>query len=394
MKILRKVNNLPFIFYKKNDIINYKVKKALNSKVVIMRTILGQYNEAIVYGNILEDEAAQQIEGLMNEEYVAGSKIRIMPDVHAGAGCTIGFTMTLDGKVCPNLVGVDIGCGMLTIQLDGDVDPAALDAAAHSVPSGFSVWEYPQDEFDLSVLRCYEYLNNVERLACSLGTLGGGNHFIEGNYSASGVPYLVIHSGSRNLGHQVARYYQSVAVEQSNVLDNSHAYLEGSAYEDYLHDIDIVQKWAVKNRMLIAQHIMSDLDVKMVNYFETIHNYIDVENGILRKGAVSARYGEQLLIPMNMRDGSLLCFGKGNAEWNYSAPHGAGRLMSRGQAKRELNMEEFEASMVNVYSTSVVVETIDEAPMAYKPMEEIIDAIEPTVEIIDRLIPFFNFKAH
>ena len=167
MKILRKIINLPFIFYKKNDIINYKVKKELKSKVVIMRTILGQYNEAIVYGNILEEEAAQQIEGLMNEEYVAGSKIRIMPDVHAGAGCTIGFTMTLDGKVCPNLVGVDIGCGMLTIQLDGDVDPAALDAAAHSVPSGFSVWEYPQDEFDLSILRCYEYLNNVERLACS-----------------------------------------------------------------------------------------------------------------------------------------------------------------------------------------------------------------------------------
>ena len=359
-----------------------------------MRTILGQFNEAIVYGNILEDEAAQQIEGLMNEEYVAGSKIRIMPDVHAGAGCTIGFTMTLDGKVCPNLVGVDIGCGMLTIQLDKYVDPVPLDDAARSVPSGFSVWEYPQDEFDLSVLKCYEHLNNVERLACSLGTLGGGNHFIEGSYSIAGVPYLVIHSGSRNLGHQVARYYQSVAIEQSNVLDNSHAYLEGSAYEDYLHDIAIVQKWAVKNRMLIAQHIMSDLGVKMVNYFETIHNYIDVENGILRKGAVSARCGEQLLIPMNMRDGSLLCVGKGNAEWNYSAPHGAGRLMSRGQAKRELNMEEFEASMANVYSTSVVAETIDEAPMAYKPMEEIVEAIEPTVEIIDRLIPFFNFKAH
>lgn len=359
-----------------------------------MRTILGQYNEAIVYGNILEDEAAQQIEGLMNEEYVAGSRIRIMPDVHAGAGCTIGFTMTLDGRVCPNLVGVDIGCGMLTIQLDRDVDPVALDAAAHSIPSGFSVWEYPQDEFDLSVLRCYEHLNNVERLACSLGTLGGGNHFIEGNYSASGVPYLVIHSGSRNLGHQVARYYQSVAMEQSNVLDQSHAYLTDSAYEDYLHDIDIVQRWAVRNRMLMAQHIMFDLEVRMVNCFETIHNYIDVENGILRKGAVSAGFGEMLLIPINMRDGSLLCIGKGNAEWNYSAPHGAGRLMSRGQARRELNMEDFRESMANVYTTSVMVETIDEAPMAYKPMEEIMGAIEPTVEIVDRLIPFFNFKAH
>ena len=392
-----------------------------------MLEIKGKINTAICYAKVVEDEAIEQIRRMCDYEFTAGSKIRIMPDVHAGKGCTIGTTMTITDKAVPNVVGVDIGCGMYTAELGkAEIDLSKIDEAAHYIPSGRNVWDGRYERFDLTGLRCYRHLEQAKRLERSLGTLGGGNHFIEVDYSERNHRYyLVIHSGSRKLGGDVCKHYQNLAantesdraIEVRNTIarlkaegrerdiqeaiknisipgkDKELAHLSGGDFHDYINDMAIVQRFAVLNRATMAAIIINGMEFTEVNRFETIHNYIDFSRMILRKGAVSAELGEKLLIPINMRDGSLICVGKGNPDWNYSAPHGAGRLMSRSKAKELLSMEEYQESMNGIYTTSVSRATIDEAPQAYKSMEEIKNAITDTVEIIDTIKPIYNFKA-
>lgn len=385
-------------------------------------------NVTKVYAKTFEDEANNQVEKMANYEPYLNSKIRIMPDAHAGKGCVIGTTMTLDVAVTPNLVGVDIGCGMLAAYITvNDIDLKKLDEVIRKyVPSGFSVHETPISCFDLQPLYCYPAIDNKDTyIQQSLGTLGGGNHFIEINKTSDGRILIVIHSGSRNLGVQVCNYYQKLAVDtlsnnndvktvieklksegrekeiqselkkiKPNVVDKELAHLEGLYFEQYIHDMNIVQQYASMNRHLILNTICEKMGLFTWYYIETIHNYIDIENMILRKGAVSAQEGEILIIPMNMRDGSLICIGKGNSDWNYSAPHGAGRLMSRAKAKESISMQDFKDTMSDVYTTSVCEETIDEAPQAYKSAEEIMSLIGDTADIIDVVKPIYNFKAN
>lgn len=400
-----------------------------------MIEIIGKYNTAKCYTNELEDGACEQIKAICNEEAFAASKIRIMPDVHAGKGCTIGTTMTIVDKVVPNMVGVDIGCGMYTVSLGKvNIDFEKFDRAAHFIPCGRSVWEGRQERFDLTALRCYRNLKDTRRLERSLGTLGGGNHFIEIDADTDGNKYLILHSGSRNLGTQVAAYYQGVAValnlgkeeyfqkrddiirtykkegrrseiqaalkalsneweEKVPTMPRELCYLYGSFMEDYLYDINICQQFARRNREKMAEILLEKTELPSGRAFHTVHNYIDMEEMILRKGAVSAKAGEQLLIPINMRDGSLICIGRGNRDWNNSAPHGAGRLMSRSIAFERLTLEEYTAQMAGIYSTCVNSSTLDESPMAYKNMAEIVENIEPTAEIIAHIKPIYNFKA-
>ena len=400
-----------------------------------MLEIKGKINTAICYAAVIEDEAIEQIRRMCDYPFTEGSKIRIMPDVHAGKGCTIGTTMTVTDMAVPNVVGVDIGCGMYTVELGKeDIDFERFDEAAHYIPSGRNIWEGRQERFDLTELRCYRSLKNTRWLERSLGTLGGGNHFIEIDESADGTKYLVIHSGSRNLGKQVAELYQQLAVDlhkgigeyleareeiirtykeqgrkneiqealsklkwqKENVepdMPNDLCYLSGKYLEDYLHDVVICQRFARRNREKMAEVLLERTGLSGNNAFHTIHNYIDTEEMILRKGAIAAHKGEKVLIPINMRDGSVLAVGKGNPEWNYSAPHGAGRIMSRTKAKNMLSMEEYTETMKGVYTTSVNESTLDEAPMAYKSLEDIIDVIRDAVEIIDVMKPIYNFKA-
>ena len=400
-----------------------------------MIEIIGQYNTAKCFTGQLEDGAREQIKSVCDTEAFASSKIRIMPDVHAGKGCTIGTTMTITDKIVPSMVGVDIGCGMYTVYLGQiEVDFEKIDEAAHYIPCGRNVWDGRQERFDLTQLRCYRNLKDTKRLERSLGTLGGGNHFIEIDVDENGEKYLVIHSGSRNLGTQVAEFYQQIAVDlnlgkedyfkkrdeiiatykaegrrseiqdtlkkmakeweaKEPTLPRDLCYLYGSFMDDYLHDVDICQKFAERNRAKMAEIILERTGMVAIDAFQTIHNYIDVAEMILRKGSVSAKDGEKLLIPINMRDGSLICIGKGNEDWNYSAPHGAGRLMSRSAAFERLTMAEYEAEMAGIYSTCVVPDTLDESPMAYKSMDEIVENIEPTAEIACRIKPIYNFKA-
>lgn len=400
-----------------------------------MLEIKGTINKAICYANIIEDEAVEQIRRMCDYPLSEGSRIRIMPDVHAGKGCTIGTTMTVHDKVCPNIVGVDIGCGMYTVKLlDRNLNFEEIDEAAHFIPSGMNVWNGRQEYFDLTELKCYRSLKDSRKLERSLGTLGGGNHFIEVDVSKDGEYYLVIHSGSRNLGKQVAEIYQQLAIDlhkgmedffiqqkeiirtykeagrrdeiQSALKDLRKNYvtheidapmdlcwLYGDFLEDYLHDVDICQKFAKRNRELIAEIILKRTGMTPAESFHTIHNYIDIEEMIIRKGAIAAHKGKKVLIPINMRDGAVLALGKGNLEWNFSAPHGAGRVMSRTKAKNILNMDEYTASMEGVYTTSVNVNTLDEAPMAYKSLEDIVDVIKDSVDIIDIIKPVYNFKA-
>ena len=400
-----------------------------------MIEIVGKFNTAICYTDTLEPTAYSQIETVCNEEAFANSKIRIMPDVHAGKGCTIGTTMTIVDKVVPNMVGVDVGCGMYTVNLGKvEIDLEKFDEAAHYIPCGRNVWEGRQERFDLTRLRCYRNLKDTKRLERSLGTLGGGNHFIEIDADEEGNKYLIIHSGSRNLGTQVAEYYQRIAIDlnlgkeeyfkkreeiirtykeqgrrseiQSTLkqmekeweakeptIPRELCFLYGSFMEDYLHDINICQEFAKRNREKMAEILLGKTGLCDLGSFQTIHNYIDVNEKILRKGSVSAKSGEKLLIPINMRDGSLICVGKGNDEWNQSAPHGAGRLMSRTAAFERLTMEEYEKQMAGIYTTCVNSATLDESPMAYKNMDEIVANIEPTAEIIARIKPIYNFKA-
>lgn len=381
-----------------------------------MFEIKGKVSSATVFAAVVEEMAIEQIRRMCDHKFTKGSNIRIMPDVHAGKGCTIGTTMTVIDKVVPNIVGVDIGCGMYTVNLgDEELDYEKIDEAAHYIPSGMNVWESSCEQFDLERLKCYQELTNRDRLRRSLGTLGGGNHFIEIEEAADRTKYLVIHSGSRNLGKQVADYYQKVAIELnranegqgeiqsaleelrgaegSPAVTEDLCYLYGSYLEDYLHDIEICQDFARRNREVMAKIIVDWVELTGAGGFHTIHNYIDIKEMILRKGAIAAHKGEKVLIPINMRDGSILAYGKGNANWNYSAPHGAGRLMSRSRAKADLDMEEYRRSMEGIYTTSVNYATLDEAPMAYKSLDDIIDVIKDSVDIIDVMKPVYNFKA-
>lgn len=400
-----------------------------------MKIVEGKFNSAKVFTNVVEEGALAQIKTLCDQEFTKQSKIRVMPDVHAGAGCTIGTTMTIVDKVVPNLVGVDIGCGMETVEIkNSHIEVQKLDKLIYDrIPSGFNIRDTAHrynSEIDLEQLKCKEEAKiNLDRAERSLGTLGGGNHFIEVGKDEDGKIYLVIHSGSRHLGLQVAEFYQEQAYKSLNGNSNidvmklikelkstgreheiqksveelkkqsstdipkALAYVSGQLLEDYIHDMKIIQKFAMLNRKAMMDEIIKGMKLKVVDEFTTIHNYIDTENMILRKGAVSAQAGEKLLIPINMRDGSLICIGKGNADWNYSAPHGAGRLMSRTQAKSMYTLSEFKKEMKGIYTTSVNSETLDECPMVYKGMEDIVDNIGETAEIVKIVKPIYNFKA-
>lgn len=398
-----------------------------------MLEVSGKFNTAKIFTDVVDETSIAQVIELCNQEFCAGSRIRLMPDIHAGAGCTIGTTMTIKDKVCPNLVGVDIGCGMETIRIaENDIDLEKLDRIIYErVPSGFSIrveeHKYSR-EIELSELRCVNHVD-IERAKKSLGTLGGGNHFIEADSDDDWNIYIVVHSGSRHLGLEVAKYYQEAGYKALCEADNgglqkivqdlkaqgrqseisnaikeykaTHqtkipkqlAYVSGKLFDDYIHDMRLVQKFAELNRKAMMDEIVNVMGFTVVEQFTTIHNYIDTDAMILRKGAVSAKNGEKLLIPINMRDGSLICIGKGNKDWNYSAPHGAGRLMSRASAKESFTVAEFEKQMEGIYTTSVNSSTLDECPMAYKSMEAIVGNIEPTAEILKIIKPIYNFKA-
>ena len=366
-----------------------------------MTDLQGKYNTAKVFTDTAESSAITQIEHLLNQEFISGSKIRVMPDAHAGMGCTIGTTMTITDKIVPNLVGVDIGCGMETVLLkDKRVDLSQLDKAIHQyIPAGFAIrsaQHHYNEEIDLNTLQCAGHVN-LDRAVLSIGTLGGGNHFIELDTDDEGQLYLVVHSGSRNMGKQVCDYYQNAAADNlgrtGKGADRVLAYLEGRLFDDYLHDMAIVQSYADLNRKAIVKELEKRMKFKINEQFMTVHNYIDLDVMILRKGAISAQKGERMLIPMNMRDGSLICIGKGNEDWNYSAPHGTGRIMSRSAAKKEITLSQYEKAMNGIFSSTVNKSTIDEAPQAYKPMDEIIANIGETAKIIKTIKPLYNFKA-
>ena len=399
-----------------------------------MQKITGKYNEAIVYAKTIDEKAISQIQTICDMEFSSGTKIRIMPDVHAGAGCTIGTTMTLNGSVIPNMVGVDIGCGMEVVQIkEKEIDLDKLDNLIKTeIPCGREVRKKTHPyarEIHITDLKCAKKIKKLLDEAWAIGSLGGGNHFIEVDKDDEGNLYVVIHSGSRHLGKEVAETYQKMSYRQVNKFteediqrtihelkvqerekeietiitqmkdESSHniprdlAYCTDELFNDYIHDMKIMQEFADLNRKAMMQIIVDGMGLTVVDQFTTIHNYIDIDNMILRKGSVSAEKGKKLLIPINMRDGSLICIGKGNPDWNYSAPHGAGRLMSRSEAFKTLQLEDFVKSMEGIYTTTATKETIDEAPMVYKPIEEIIEVVEPTVEIVKTIKPIYNFKS-
>ncbi len=398
-----------------------------------MIELTGRYNSAKIFTDTADEASVSQVRLLLDQEFAAGSRIRMMPDIHAGAGCTIGTTMTITDKIVPNLVGVDIGCGMETAVIrEKHLELQKLDKLIYEkIPSGFQIREQTHpyfDELDLEDLYCSSRVN-LGRAEKSLGTLGGGNHFIEVDRDDEGNLYLVIHSGSRHLGVEVAGYYQeegyralngttkkdieklitdyktqgrdkeiqsSIEALKSTVhteIPKTLAYVSGELFDQYIHDMKIVQQYAQLNRQAMLHVILKGMKLHVTEQFTTIHNYIDTDAMILRKGAVSAKKGEKLLIPINMRDGSLVCTGKGNEDWNQSAPHGAGRLMSRAAAKQSFTVSEFKKQMDGIYSTSVNKETLDECPMAYKGMDDIAKNITDTAHIVKRIRPIYNFKA-
>ena len=390
-----------------------------------------------IFTDNIDEKAVAQIDLLLEQEAFKDSKVRIMPDVHAGKGCVIGFTGNLGNKVIPNIVGVDIGCGMFCAYLGKiDIDYEKLDNfIKENIPSGMNVNETKIADFDLKQLYCYDKLKHYQWVENSAGSLGGGNHFIEIDESEDGGKYLVIHSGSRNLGTQVAEYYQDLAdqlcnhdledyqnkrnevlttykelgrakeiqstlialkkkfEESKNRIPYDLAYLENEYRDSYLHDMKLCQEFAVLNRYTMAKTISEHMGWNLDDYFESVHNYISFEDNIVRKGAISAKKGEQVIIPINMRDGCIIGIGKGNEDWNNSAPHGAGRVMSRAQAMKTIDLEEYKKSMENIYTTSVTEETKDEAPFVYKSIEEILEHIVPTVEVTKIIKPVYNFKA-
>lgn len=398
-----------------------------------MLELQGKYNTAKVFTDVIDQESIAQIIQLCSQEFTKGLRIRMMPDVHAGSGCTVGTTMTIQDKIVPNLVGVDIGCGMETVRIrEKEINLEKLDKLIYDkIPSGFAIRtkNHPYvKKLKLQELRCLKHIDLL-RAEKSLGTLGGGNHFIEADRDGKGNIYFVIHSGSRHLGLEVAKFYQSAgyhrlnkssyedvqklikslkkqgrereiegAVKKLRATKTTHipkelAYVEGELFHDYVHDMQLIQEFAMLNRKAMMDELVRGMEVHVEEEFTTIHNYLDTKNLILRKGAVSAQWGERLLIPINMRDGSLICRGKGNADWNYSAPHGAGRLMSRSKAKETFSVEEYEMEMKGIYSTSVNKGTLDECPMAYKGMDDIVNNIGDTVEIETVIKPIYNFKA-
>lgn len=397
-----------------------------------MREVIGKHNTAKIFTDVVDDASIAQVKELCDQEFCAGSRIRLMPDIHAGAGCTVGTTMTIKDKVVPNLVGVDIGCGMETVKIKEDnLDMVRLDRVIRErIPAGFEVRAAAHkyaDRVDLREMRCADRVD-LNRARNSVGTLGGGNHFIEVDRDDERKLYIVVHSGSRHLGLEVAKHYQEAGYkkisDQSDGIEKlieelkaagrqreiqqeikkykseyqydipkALAYVDGSLFDDYIHDMKIVQKFAEINRQAMMDEIMSGMEVHVDEQFTTIHNYIDTDSMILRKGAVSAKRGEILLIPINMRDGSIIGVGKGNEDWNCSAPHGAGRLMSRAKAKEKFTVAEFEEQMDGIYTTSVNQETLDECPMAYKSMDAITENIGPTVDILKIIKPVYNFKA-
>ena len=415
-----------------------------------MLELTGKHNTAKVYTDNIDSACIAQVINLLNQVSVKDSKIRIMPDCHAGAGCVIGTTMTIHDKVIPNLVGVDIGCGMLAIKLkERRIDLPNFDSVVRKyIPSGPNIRKTAHtraDEISARDLRCFGKRNcKVSELifSVSLGSMGGNNHFIELNKDAEENLYLVIHSGSRRSGKDVAEFYQKTAYEHLNIEGDYYrelaaeqkklfiekmkkegktkelsaalktwkpniaegltervpyemSYCQGELLDDYLHDMQVMQRYASLNREIMAAEILKHAKLHEEERFETIHNYIDIDNMILRKGAISAQEEEKVLIPLNMRDGSLICIGKGNPEWNCSAPHGAGRIMSRAQAKESISMSDYKQTMkdAGIFTTSVRKETIDESPFAYKPMQDIIDNIGDTVDIVERIVPIYNFKA-
>jgi len=397
-----------------------------------MLELQGKYATAKVFTDVVDEASISQVISLLNQLYAEGERVRMMPDIHAGAGCTIGTTMTIRDKICPNLVGVDIGCGMETIRIkESHIEPERLDKVIREgIPSGFNIRTKAHrfsKSIDLSGLCCAKKVN-IDRAYNSIGTLGGGNHFIEANRDDEGSIYIVVHSGSRHLGLEIANYYQEAAYnaltsyskeEIDSVIETLKAsgraneiqgalkrlkskrspvpkhlaYVEGALFDQYLHDMRIAQRFAELNRQAMMDTIVKGMGFHVEEQFTTIHNYIDIDNMILRKGSVSAQAGERLLIPINMRDGSLLCTGKGNEDWNFSAPHGAGRLMSRSAAKETFTVSEFKKEMEGIYTTSVGRSTLDECPMAYKGMEDIVGNIEPTVSVDAVIKPIYNFKA-
>jgi len=405
-----------------------------------MITLKGKYNQATVFTDKIDSTTTSQIIELCNQEWTKDSVIKVMPDCHAGKGCVIGTTMPITDKLCPSIVGLDIGCGVLCVDITGlNINLDEVDSFIHNnVPSGHDNNDVELTDFkEYESLISYKYLKNPGIFGKAIGSLGSGNHYIEINETADGRTYLVIHTGSRNLGKQVAEYWQDVAIDlwknsghkhlelRNNIIkalkdekrgsdiagalkafDERYAsakpaypkelcYLFGEHMEGYIHDMKICQEYASLNRATIASTILVGLGSSFFahEHFETIHNYINFKDGIMRKGAVSAQAGEKLIIPMNMRDGSLICIGKGNADWNFSAPHGAGRIMSRSDAKRSISMEDYASSMEGIYTSCVSNDTLDESPMAYKPMEEIIANIGDTVTVVERIKPNYNFKA-
>ncbi len=398
-----------------------------------MLEVSGRYNQAKIFTDVVDQASIAQVIELCNQEFTVGSRIRLMPDVHAGAGCTVGTTMTITDKVVPNLVGVDIGCGMETARIREDhIELQKLDKLIYAkIPSGFAVRPAVHryaGQIDLEELYCAKHIQML-RAEKSIGTLGGGNHFIEVDRDDEGRLYVIVHSGSRRLGLEVATYYQEEGYKVLNRTDEAFldqliaemkaagrqkeiqkelkrrksqklagiprqlAYVSGALFDQYIHDMKIVQRFAELNRQAMMDEIVKGMKLHVEEQFTTIHNYIDTDAMILRKGAVSAKAGEQILIPINMRDGSLLCVGKGNEYWNCSAPHGAGRLMSRGEAKQTFTVSEFKKQMDGIYTTSVGRATLDECPMAYKGMEDILENIGPTVEVTRIIRPVYNFKA-
>ncbi|PHA62899.1 RtcB family protein [Bacillus wiedmannii] len=395
-----------------------------------MIQLQGKYNSATVFTNNIEETAAGQIIDLCNQEFAKDSKIRIMPDTHAGAGCTIGTTMTIQDKIVPNLVGVDIGCGMdvaiININKD-EINFDQLDSVIRKyVPSGFSIRESRHKYSKLIDFRDVRAPFNLTRAQKSIGTLGGGNHFVELNQLEDGRVALVIHSGSRHLGKSIAEHYQNRAYEvlmnakseQQHIIDQLKAegrereihdalrgikkpkirkelaWLEGQDFKDYMNDMAIAQNYARLNRKAMIDEIVKNMNWVIEDAFTTIHNYIDMEHMILRKGAISAQKDELVIVPINMRDGSIIATGKGNPDWNFSGPHGAGRLMSRSKAKELVSLEDFKQTMENVWTTSVNESTLDESPYAYKPMAEILENIQDSLEIQQIIKPLYNFKAN
>ena len=398
-----------------------------------MIEVNGRFNSAKIYTDVVDEASISQVIALCNQEFSAGSRIRLMPDIHAGAGCTIGTTMTITDKVVPNLVGVDIGCGMETIRVrETHLEMQRLDKLIYEkIPSGFKIRDKAHryaGQVDLEDLFCAKHVDLL-RAEKSVGTLGGGNHFIEVDRDEEGNLYVVVHSGSRHLGKEVASYYQEEGFKILNRTDDKSiqlviqelkaagrqkeiqkelkrlknlkqteiprqlAYVSGELFEQYIHDMKLVQRFAALNRQAMIDEIVKGMKLHVEEQFTTVHNYIDTDSMILRKGAVSAKAGEQLLIPINMRDGSLICVGKGNEDLNCSAPHGAGRLMSRAQAKQSFTVSDFKKQMSEVYTTSVNSSTLDECPMAYKDMSDIVENIGPTAEIVKTIKPVYNFKA-